>query len=107
MLIEPIVGLIHDVTHNRWHPVYFREYPLPGPEGHQAHRYKSGGHHTEGFETRELGLAGARDLAEKLKDHSVGLPRLSLEADFPWNGNDVPAIVAFFKLDGTTATPLF
>jgi hypothetical protein len=108
MILEPIVGLIHNVKLDRWHPVYFSENPLPGDvqiEG--AKRYKSGGHHTEGFPTRDEALSNAKGLAERLREHSIGATHTALEKDFPWDGEDIPAMVIFFNIDGENATPLF
>lgn len=91
-----IVSMIHNLKDNRWHPVYFRPAPLPGPDGEKFGRYRSGGHHTDGFPTRDEALAGAKEIGEKLHAHSGAEVRYSLAADFPWDGEDVPAMTAFF-----------
>lgn len=103
-----IVGLIHNVKLNKWHPVYFRHRPLPGEyDPNAAQRYKSGGHHTTGFDTREAGLEGAKKLAEDMKPHSLGTVTLCLDADFPWDGEGIPAMVVFFGTQKDKVVPLF
>ncbi len=43
-------GLLHNTATGRWHPIYFRLAPRPSDtEDGQAMRFKSGGHHTQGF----------------------------------------------------------
>lgn len=106
MIVEPVVGILYNEKLNRWHPIYFSEHPLPGDS--DVRRWKSGGHHTEGFPTREEAVVNAEDLADRLTSHSIGgSPKLCLEKDFPWDGEDIPAMVVFFKIDGGAAVPLF
>ncbi len=108
MVVEPIVGLIHNLKINTWHPVYFRESPAPSSDGSdKAKRYKSGGHYTEGLPSREEGLEASKTLVEALKPHAIGSVHLALEKDFPWDGEDVPAMVVWFSVDGETAQPMF
>lgn len=109
-LFSPIVGLLHNVKLNRWHPVVFRESPLPGPPGPDVPvRHKSHGHHTGGFETRNEALASAREMAvELVTTHTaIGKVSLALDADFPWDGEGIPAMVRFFHVEGDKATPMF
>ena len=103
MFLNPIVGMIHNVKENRWHPILFDERPLPGnPEN--LIRHKSLGHHTVGFPTRAKALVNIdEDLIPKC-DCPV---KKALEKDFPWDGEGVPAMVVFFKDNGDgTATPM-
>ena len=103
-----IVGLIHNLKLDQWHPVYFRENPAPSSDGTElAQRYKSGGHQTTGFNTREEGLEAAEKLAVAIEDQSIGPVSLALEKDFPWDGEDIPAMVVWFVVDGKTSTPIF
>ena len=107
VIINPIVCLIHNLKLNRWHPVYFRESPAPSDDGTGISvRYKSGGHHTEGFPTREDAIESAKDIAVRLEPSSFGPVRLCLDNDFPWDGEDVPAMVVWFTREGE-AQPLF
>lgn len=107
-MLNPIVGMIHNQKADRWHPVIFREAPLPGPpEPDKPVRHKSAGHHTEGFETREAALESVPELAARLEEQSGQKPKLALEKDFPWDGEEIPAMVVYFACDGDTATPLF
>lgn len=93
---ELVLGaMLHNTATNRWHPIYFRDGPLPGPdEPGKPRRLKSKGHHTNGFDTRELAEAS---MAEgPLKD--VPYDR---DAVFPWDGEDIPAITWFCNAEGT------
>ena len=108
MILSPVVGIIHNTKLGRWHPVYFREAPLPGPDspGKPA-RHESAAHSTEGFGDRESAVLAARNLAEELRSHAVGPVSLAIDSDFQWDGEGVPLIVCFFAVDGESATPLF
>lgn len=100
--MQDIVGMLHDTANNRFHPILFSWRPQPsGEPSDTAQRYKSRGHHTVGFDTREVALVGAAELIK----HVDGVP--CLEKDFPWDGEGVPAMVVYFKVDKDTATPLF
>jgi hypothetical protein len=50
----------------RFHPCYYRMAPLPGNTV-EPMRYKSGGHHTEGFKTLEEAQENAATLAAGLR----------------------------------------
>ncbi len=107
-IFSPIIGMIHNEKENRWHPVLFKESPLPGPPSDDKPiRHKSHGHHTEGFDNREAAVASAKELAEQVKENAIGPVSLALEKDFPWDGEDVPAMVAFFQVKDGVATPMF
>lgn len=102
MILNPIVAMLHDTTADRWHPLLFREAPLPGGERTLV-RHKSKGHHTVGFATREEALVGCHEMAEKLKADAIGDVRMCLTKAFLWDGEGVPAMVIFFKdIDGQT-----
>ncbi len=97
--MNPIIGMIHNMKLNRWHPVIFLEAPLPGGDG--PSRHKSRLHHTSGFETRELAITSAKgELADRCKAQFFGEIKFSLEKDFPWDGEGVPAMVVFFDDNG-------
>lgn len=89
--------------------MYFRPSPQPSSEPTDtAQRYKSGGHHTEGFDTREAALVSAQEIADKISAAHLGAALLSVEKDFSWDGKDIPAMVVFFAVDDNQkAVPLF
>ena len=94
--LNPIVTLLHNTKLNRWHPSLYLESPLPGPpEADKPVRHKSKMHHTNGFDTREAALASAVELIGR-----AGGTKLALGADLEWDGEDIPADVAFFVQDG-------
>jgi hypothetical protein len=87
--VNPIVAMLVNEATGRFHPILFYESPLPGnPEN--LVRHKSKGHHTAGFDTRDEAVAEARELAERQG------ARMALSQDLPWDGEDIPAMVAFF-----------
>lgn len=97
-----IVALMHDIVHERWHPILFRPAPLPSSDDYDAaQRYRSKGHHTVGFDTREAAVIAADEIAMQVD----GV--LAVDADFSWDGEGVPAMTVFFKLGEGTAVPLF
>lgn len=100
MLLNPIVAMLHNEKTDRYHPILFRESPLPGPhyEG-KLIRHKSVGHHTNGFDTREEALKHI----ETSKDMKENCPYMKkcLDKDIPWDGEGLPLAVVFFSEDGT------
>ncbi len=107
-MLDPIIGLVRNTKANRWHPIYFQRYPMPGgTEQTNLTRYRSGGHHTAGFTSREEAVRVARTgIAPRLRNICAGPVRFSLDTDFLWNGEDIPTVVAFFRVEGETAKPL-
>lgn len=90
-MLNPIVAMLHNTATNRWHPILFVEAPLPGPNPSVV-RHRSKGHHTTGFDARQDAEAHARgELAPKI-EHC----RLILDKVFEWDGQDMPAMNAFF-----------
>lgn len=94
MLLNPVVANLHNTATNRFHPILFKESPLPGGSG--PSRHKSVGHHTKGFDTRDEAIEECKRIAERQS------AKLCVEKDFAWDGDDMPAMVVFFSEDGTT-----
>jgi hypothetical protein len=97
-MINPVIALLHNRKLNRWHPIVFDERPLPGPPSEtKPVRHKSIGHHTEGFATREAAVDNITNtMVQEMKDRQWPEPKLVLREDIEWDGEDVPALVAFF-----------
>jgi hypothetical protein len=94
MLLNPVVGNLHNLDTDRYHPILFREKPLAG--GVTGGRYLSVGHHTEGFDEREDALTFCEEMADRQQ------ARLCVDKDFLWDGEDTPAlVVGFVEIDGT------
>lgn len=53
--LPDFVAVFHDLRTNRWHPVNFAIYPLPGSA--PGTRIKSMSHHTEGFASEAEAIA--------------------------------------------------
>jgi len=105
MLFNPVVALLFNQKLNRWHPIWYDESPLPGPPSDsKPTRHKSLGHHTAGFDTREAAIQEVKSTSDKViaaKDATT--VAVAFDEDLAWDGEDVPADVAFFAIDGTTA----
>ena len=98
-----IVSMLHNQATNRYHPILFGYSPPPsGDLDSGARRYRSRGHHTAGFDTRDEALNGAEELAEK-----AAPAECATGGDIAWDGEGVPAMTLWFgKLDGVLQ-PLF
>lgn len=84
--VDPVIALIHNTSNGRWHPVVFVDAPFPG--GCDLKRYRSKGHHTDGFDTRDAAVTHAsKDLAPR-----IARARLALDKVFEWDGDGIPAI---------------
>lgn len=80
-------GILTNQKTGRFHPIVFRYSPPPGEfidTGPQ--RYKSLGHHTEGFDNLDDAKAYITGNAE-LNDTG---------AHWEWDGEEVPALVCWF-----------
>lgn len=85
------IKIIHNTTNKTWHPILYRESPLPGnPES--LLRFKSIGHHTTGFKSREEAIneIHSESFLDRVKQVSEG-PLYLIDDDIIWNGNDIPA----------------
>lgn len=98
VLFGPVIGMIHNTARNTWHPVVFVESPLPGLwTEYKPVRHKSKMHHTSGFSSRDEAAVNARtDLFQRVRENSIGEPRLALAEDFEWDGEGVPTISTVF-----------
>ncbi len=91
MVMNPVIAMLHNSASGRWHPIVFSEALLPGPD-RTVVRHKSKGHHTTGFDSKELAESHVRDdLAKRLEGATLALGTV-----FEWDGTGVPAIVHFF-----------
>ena len=50
-------GMLMNTATGRWHPILFRPAPAPSGDVHGFERYRSKGHHTEGFDTEPAARA--------------------------------------------------
>lgn len=84
-------GILKNTATGRFHPILFRMAPMPGNADADmaAQRYRSLGHHTDGFDTLEAAKA---HMAEK-RDNCIVI---DTGREWEWDGADVPALVEFF-----------
>lgn len=82
-MLHPM-DILHNVKTGRFHPIAFRQAPMPGlvDLNAEAQRYKSLGHHTEGFETKELAL-------ENIKSDPAHM-RLIEGLEYEWDETEDP-----------------
>ena len=84
--------MLKNTNNGTFHPIMYFESPLPGPENENSvTRYKSKGHHTSGFESREKALEEANNIEVKLKETLYSSVTKELEGDLEWDGEGIPA----------------
>jgi hypothetical protein len=78
-------GLLQNASNGRYHPIVFRHAPPPSGDQEDCARYKSIGHHTEGFNTEKEAL----DYIELKKDWEwIGVM-------WTWDGQSSAAMVVW------------
>jgi hypothetical protein len=79
-------GILLNKLTNRYHPISFRVSPRPSDDmvGGSC-RYKSVGHHTDGFDTQ----AEAEAFIEKHAENGA----IAMGAVWEWDGVELPAMV--------------
>jgi len=86
-------GMLRNTATGRFHPILFHPAPFPGQTGDlpigSVMRYRSIGHHTEGFSTLDEALA-------HVKTTYPGYTLL--EGIDEWDGQDVPASTIFLPV---------
>jgi hypothetical protein len=86
-------GLLLNVATGRIHPISFRPAPMPAnaDANMSAQRWRSIGHHTEGFDTEAAAMAWIAEQGDKVNF----VENLRLE----WNGEGLPAMTVFLTPD--------
>lgn len=88
--------MLYNTANKTWHPIFYQEAPMPGSEDDSKNgfiRLKSKGHHTSGFETKELAMADVPNLKQKMEEHLYLNVALKTDVDIEWDGSGVPADV--------------
>jgi hypothetical protein len=85
------VGMLHNTATNRYHPIVFRPAPSTsdGSGPAKAFRYRSKGHHTAGFDTKEEAM---QNIAKQPAFEWSGL-------EWAWDGVEMPAMTWWFTFD--------
>ncbi|UPT99356.1 hypothetical protein J4G48_0015435 [Bradyrhizobium barranii subsp. apii] len=88
-------GILHNAATGRFHPIVFRLAPMPGgaDSALSAQRYKSKGHHTEGFATLDEAKAWIGT------EPAPGFTMVPTGEEWEWDGTDVPALVQFYEVE--------
>lgn len=108
MALAPIVGIVRNVSLDRWHPVYFAPDPLEDDRNiENVCRYRSKGLSTDGYLSREECIQGAKELAAWIGKRAACPVLLSIERDITWDGKEFPSIGVYFRIEATTAIPVY
>jgi hypothetical protein len=104
---NPVVLILHNLKTNRWHPILFWECPLPSGELGDGLRWKSKGHHTNGFDSRHEAIhsddSGVMALcASQYGAKEGGEVYYDITHDVEWDGEETPAMVMMFVLSDLT-----
>lgn len=104
---NPVILLLHNEQTNRWHPILFWECPPPSSELGECIRWKSKGHHTLGFDSRDEAINSDQGGVLKLcalqhESKQGGDVYYDVSHDIPWDGIDLPASVTSFNLEVLT-----
>lgn len=86
--MNALIVMLYNLKLKKYHPMWYRENPYPGAAGNFI-RYKSKGHHTEGYETREDALKSIEKLESHIKDYGYFVSK-ELETDIEWSGEELP-----------------
>ncbi len=89
-----IIGILHNQKTTKFHPIIFRYSPLPG--GADIPRYKSSGHHTNGFVFRDEAIRECFSMAVALTERFTERIQTAIAKDIEWDGETLPAISALF-----------
>ena len=95
--MEALVMMLKNTKENKWHPIFYFESDFPGGPDSMLNdtviRYKSKGHHTTGFKSREEAVSSINDsLVNQIKSCGY-IPNLEIDSDIEWDGEDTPADV--------------
>ena len=93
--MQALVMMLLNTKTNTYHPIFYLESWFPGESTSEMNmnyiRFKSKGHHTAGFKTRDEAIKDVHTvLIDKIK--SIGyLPNLEIADDMVWDGEGIPA----------------
>lgn len=91
-----IIAILHNQKTTKYHPIIFRHSPLPG--GADIPRYKSSGHHTNGFVFKEEAVRECFSMAVALTGYYSQQIHTSVIKDIEWDGETTPAMSVLFVL---------
>lgn len=95
------IGMLVNTATARFHPIVFRIAPMPGGAAQNMEylRYKSHGHHTDGFATKEEAMVEVESMKAKLGARWSGVT-------YEWSGDGAPALVDFFPAQQPSGVPV-
>lgn len=91
--MKALFMLLHNLTTNTYHPIMYFESPLPGDGNEKLVRYKSKGHHTEGFVNRQDAVDSILNDKNEEKLKSIGYTmtnQIDTSPDIEWDGKELP-----------------
>lgn len=88
------LGMVRNTATGRFHPMFYRDAPFPGGVDSDLNRnvarFKSGGHHTNGFATREEADSANEESRERLIEAGEKCWP-GLISDWEWDGQGCPS----------------
>jgi len=85
--MKALIMMLFNLKESTYHPILYFESPLPGNPDNIV-RYKSKGHRTNGFKSREEALNTIKpELEDRLEGYTI---TKELDGDLPWDGLDMP-----------------
>lgn len=100
---NPVILMLHNTHTGRYHPILYWECPPHGAELGDHLRWKSKGHHTNGFQNRAEAVEELLNIArQQNRDKVGGDVYYYYESDVVWDGEDIPADVCLFNLQALT-----
>lgn len=106
-----LIKMLHNEKDKTYHPIFYYDSPLPGPMDSEANtkimRYKSKGHHTEGFDTRDKAVTYANELKTRMETEFHDTVQIEIDEadDLIWNGEGIPGDV-LIRLFPTPPAPV-
>lgn len=102
MFDKKVGALLKNEASGRFHPIIFTYRPMPGPEkiGQKHFRFRSFGHHTAGFDTREEAV---KHITEEIPAKDTSAKYITkIDVDIPWSGEagDMPVAACFVTTVG-------
>ena len=85
--MKALIMMLFNLKESTYHPILYFESPLPGNPDNIV-RYKSKGHRTNGFKSREEALNTIKpELEDRLEGYTI---TKELDGDLPWDGLEMP-----------------
>lgn len=89
--MRALIMILHNLANGTYHPIWYTEKFFPGPGPNPMIRYKSKGHHTNGFPSFEEATSSANDELKPIVEDQGYQVVMETEGVLEWNGEGIPA----------------